>query len=155
MITLKCKCGQPIQVDDDTNFRLLTMDWRCMEGGAVKATLQDKSFVQLSHLIFKPKPGETVDHADINIHNNRKNNLRSATLQEQNWNRRVSKRSLTGYKGVCYERRNGTNPYKAKIHKDGVDYRLGIFKTAIEAARAYNEKAKELYGEFAYLNPDV
>ncbi len=31
-------------------------------------------------------------------------------------------------------------------------HRIGLFVTAEEAARAYDEKAKELYGEFARLN---
>lgn len=54
------------------------------------------------------------------------------------------------YKGVyCdYE----FNRWRAYITKDYKRIWLGSFKTEKEAAEAYNKKAKELFGEFAYQN---
>ena len=42
--------------------------------------------------------------------------------------------------------------YCAQIGKDGLTYYLGLYKTIKEAADAYDLKAKELFGKFAYLN---
>lgn len=42
--------------------------------------------------------------------------------------------------------------WRAEITKEGVRHRLGSFRCQHEAARAYNEKAKELYGDKAILN---
>lgn len=155
MTSLKCTCGKPITVDDDFPFRLLTVNWSCMnDGGAIKGHRPGtKDFIQLDQQIYKAELGETIDHIDRNYHNNLRSNLRSATLQEQNWNRGVSKRSVTGFKGVCYEKNSASNPYKAVIYKDGKSHHLGCFPTAKEAAQRYNKAAKEMFGAFAYLNP--
>jgi group I intron endonuclease len=44
------------------------------------------------------------------------------------------------------------NPWKATIMYRGKSYNLGVYKTEIDAALAYNKKALELYGESAKLN---
>lgn len=133
-------------VDNDAPAYVFQYKWNCIGGGAVKSG----SF-QLGLGIFGRVVGSTLDHIDRNKHNNQKHNLREATYQENNWNRKVSKRNISGYKGVCVTS-NGKRPWRAEIYKDGITYRLGRFFNAIDAAKAYNAKAKELFGEFAYLN---
>lgn len=55
-----------------------------------------------------------------------------------------TKRIITcKYRGV---RLTQEKHWQAQIQKDGIHYRLGTFKTAEEAAIAYNKKAQELYG---------
>lgn len=54
------------------------------------------------------------------------------------------------YKGVCFRERTGL--YEARITKNKKTYYLGSFKDEQKAAIAYNKKAKELYGKFAYQN---
>ena len=56
------------------------------------------------------------------------------------------------YKGVCKKHGNRIKIWHAQIRKDGKAYSLGYYKTQKEAALAYNEKALELYGEYAYQN---
>lgn len=45
------------------------------------------------------------------------------------------------------------NKWSAEVFKDKERFYLGIYDTAEDAARAYNKKAKELYGNNAKLNP--
>ena len=59
-----------------------------------------------------------------------------------------SSHNTSGYKGVS--KRN--NKWSASIHKDNQKIHLGYFHTAKEAAKAYDTKAKELFGEFANVN---
>ena len=70
-------------------------------------------------------------------------------------NRNKTKQNSTGYKGVYHTDDSKVNLYKAKIQKDKKVYCLGRYNSPEEAARAYDTKAKELFGEFANLNfPD-
>lgn len=92
--------------------------------------------------------GGKVDHKNGNGLDNRRSNLRLATTQQNNFNVGITKRNTSGYKGV-YPARNG---FVATIRKSGKLYHGGTFKTALEAAKKYNELAKQYHGEFAWLN---
>lgn len=55
----------------------------------------------------------------------------------------------SGYRGVV---KHG-NRFKAVIYKDRMPIQLGLFSTADEAARAYNAKSIELFGDKGIINP--
>ena len=63
-------------------------------------------------------------------------------------NPNISKTST--YRGVGVKK--STGKFESRIQKDGKQMCIGIFDTEIEAAKAYNEKAKELFGDKAILN---
>jgi hypothetical protein len=109
-------------------------------------------FVHLHRLIANAQPGEIIDHVDRDTLNCRRGNLRRATRQQNNWNAGPVRRQTTSkYKGVFLCRTRGR--FVAQLGHNGKRIRLGYFDTEDEAARAYNMKAAELFGEFAYLNP--
>jgi hypothetical protein len=56
----------------------------------------------------------------------------------------------SNYLGVSFNK--SRNKFYASIRKEYKTYYLGSFENEIDAALAYNIKAKELYGEFANLN---
>jgi hypothetical protein len=96
------------------------------------------------------------DHINRNKLDNRKCNLRAVTPQQNNMNTPPQTTNTTGFKGV-YEAKyvDGTPYYIAQIRFNGEQYYLGAYVTAKEAAHAYDNKAREHFGEFAYLNfPD-
>ena len=109
----------------------------------------------MHRIIANAKEGESVDHVNGNPLDNRKENLRVCTMSQNLANQKLRKDSTSGFKGVS-KNQSKTNPWRAYINrKDGKktkQYHLGLFKTPEEAARAYNEKAKELFGDFAKLN---
>ncbi len=114
---------------------------------------QDK--VYWHTLITNPPSGKIVDHINGNSLDNRKLNLRAVTAAENNMNRGANgthrgKATTSPYKGVSLFKRS--NKWVSSI---GYNYKriyLGYFDLAEDAARAYDVKAKELFGEFAYQN---
>ena len=112
-----------------------------------------------NHLIHRLVAGEFidnydnkkyVDHIDRNINNNIIDNLRWVTGSENQMNKTKSTSCAGRYKGVHFDSNRGK--YRARIEKDGVKYNVGSFMTEKDAARAYNVKALELFGEFGCLN---
>lgn len=93
---------------------------------------------------------DQADHANSNGLDNRRSNLRAVTAQENQFNRRVHRNSVSGYKGVSWAKRE--RRWRADISKDGKRRWLGYFANPVDAACAYDAAARELYGEFAYLN---
>lgn len=106
-------------------------------------------------------PKIQVDHIDHNCLNCQKSNLREATRSQNAANRRSKKNGTSQYLGVCltthkYKRKDGsigtTTRWVAKIRHNNKEQHIGLFTDEIEAAKAYDAKAKELHKEFANLN---
>lgn len=95
-----------------------------------------------------------VDHINHDGLDNRKTNLRLCNKFENARNaRRKAINETSKYKGVTNIKTTANGkPYMARIKAGNGTLYLGCFKTEIEAAKAYNEKALELHGEFAFLN---
>lgn len=76
-------------------------------------------------------------------------NLRNCTFIENRYNQ-PAKGGTSRFKGVHFHKVNKN--WIAAIMKDRKPHHIGSFRTQEEAALAYNIKAKEYFGEFAYLN---
>jgi hypothetical protein len=99
---------------------------------------------------LKKRDSRQVDHKDGDTLNNRRANLRVATLSQNMYNRRSNRNSSSRYKGVSYHKKTGK--WQAQIRIEGNNKYLGVFGSPEEAARSYNEAAKENFGDFACLN---
>jgi hypothetical protein len=76
-------------------------------------------------------PENEIDHKNRIKHDNRIENLRMATHQQNGFNRSINKNNTTGYQRVTYNKKNKC--FIAYITKDYKQYYLGSFKTAEEA----------------------
>lgn len=95
-----------------------------------------------------------VDHVDHNGLNNRKSNLRISTHKQNLMNQNKQKGTSSIYKGVCWVK--SKNKWCAYIKTNQKRQHLGYFLSEIEAAKAYDKKAQELFGEFSCLNfPEI
>jgi len=90
------------------------------------------------------------DHADHNGLNNQRNNLRISTHAQNMANQSNKKNSLSKYRGVVWDSRSEN--WTVNLSRLGKRHYVGKFKTQEDAALAYNVKAKEVHGEFAYQN---
>ena len=104
--------------------------------------------IMFMHKMLMGESDLFIDHINNNGLDNRKSNLRFCTHAENMRNRKLNINSTTGYKGV-WSRKNG---FSASIRFNNVRLWLGTFSTAKDAALAYDNKAKELHGNFARLN---
>jgi len=108
--------------------------------------------IWMHRLIMNPPAGMVVDHIDGNSLNNKRENLRICTARQNSYNRK-GYGTASKYKGVHWNK--STKRWVAVIKHYGVSIFLGSFNSEINAAKAYDKKAKELFGEFSYLNfPD-
>jgi len=91
-------------------------------------------------------PKNDLDHVDRNKANNRIGNLREATRSENVMNCGLRSNNTSGFRGVTWLKRRSR--WVARIYVEGKREQIGYFKTAEEAGRAYEVKAKKLFGAF-------
>jgi hypothetical protein len=108
------------------------------------------STITMHRLIMGVNSGEIVDHIDGDGLNNRRSNLRKATVAANCWNSNSRRNTSSHYKGVSWHRHVGK--WGAAIRLCGRSQHLGYFTDETEAALAYDRAAKEHFGEFARLN---
>lgn len=127
----KCVIGSIVGGDDGHGYR-------------VCALLGHKFKVhQVVWMICKNEiPKFPIDHINHNRRDNRIENLRLATDQQNLFN---IKTSLNEYSGV----RTSKNNFRATIQHNGKKINLGSYKTKDEARFAYIIASRELRGEFS------
>ncbi len=119
--------------------------------GRVKNTNGKQFSTKMHRQIMKLPPDLCVDHINHNGLDNRRANLRAASQAQNNVNRRKQTGTYSSkYKGVIFSKRD--RKWQAYIMQKGKHYFLGSFEDEEAAARAYDQKAKELFGQYACLN---
>lgn len=148
----------------DTNGNVYGLDGRIMKSkpdnnGYLRVCLYNnkhRKFKNIHRIVaqmFLPDFNEKldVDHKNRIRHDNRVENLRMVTRQQNSMNRPKQVNNTSGYKGLYWDKRN--KKWHSRIYYNGKNIHLGYFNDIEEAREAYNKKAKELYGEYAYIQP--
>jgi hypothetical protein len=147
--------GQFAQVDDADYDWLNQWKWRAKKSTntyyAVRTDYSNgKKTVGMGRVMLGLTDSEVdAEHRDRNGLNNQRLNLRPATCQQNGINKSGYSKS-SQYKGVYYNKER--RMFSAQIKYNYKSRHIGHFKSEIDAARAYDRKALELFGEFAYLN---
>jgi len=147
---VECRMKNRIRfkVDLDDINRVNEHEW-FYSNGYIKALINDK-WVTLHRFIMNPSAEQIVDHIDGDKLNNMKENLRLCSKAENQRNQKIHKNNTSGYKGVRWNEKD--KRWRAYIRKDSKSIYIGNFKELKEAVIAYNNKAIELFGEFAKIN---
>lgn len=129
---------------DDEDYPVLSRHrWRIEDGGYAITDM-----IRMHVLIMGRRVRYQVDHADRNKLNNQKSNLRFVIHRYNTFNKPAHRDSSTGFKGVYKRDCLISKPWMATIGGK----HIGYFASAEQAAQAYDAKARELYGEYAYQN---
>lgn len=138
---------------DNEDFEYL-MQWKWYAHKGNKTTYAERmegnpqKVIKMHVQIMNPGNMMKVDHKDLNGLNNQRCNLRVCTHAQNSVNDGLQKNNKTGFKGVCFAR----GKFHAGIKVNYKRIHLGVFQTAEEAAKAYDQAAKKYFGEYARTN---
>lgn len=154
---IKLTSGKICIIDDEDSWVLDKFKlYSCK--GHVKACMSveteygsAKLTVYLHRLILglTKKTAFEIDHKNRNGHDNRKENLRFASRNENSYNK---KRKGSKYKGVSVRSNHKTKKFGAFIRYGKNSNNLGYFISAEQAAKLYDINAILQHKEFAYIN---
>ncbi|MBE3116907.1 hypothetical protein IMZ68_06850 [Candidatus Bathyarchaeota archaeon] len=151
--TISLSQGQ-VALVDDADFEWLSQWKWCADHQhnsvyAIRAGSYRK-IIYMHRLIMDAKPGQMIDHRNNNGLDNQRGNLRHCTNMQNARNSIKKKKGSSRFKGVCWKKSNRN--WTAQIRLRYKSFHIGSFASEIDAARAYDVKAKELFGEFAKTN---
>jgi hypothetical protein len=138
---------------DDEDFEWLNQwKWHYQpseeNGYATRLDMKTHKTILMHRLILNCPRGKETDHRDTVGLNNQRYNLRACSRSQNEWNKNRQSNNTSGFKGVSFY----DNRYNARIQKNKSPIYLGRFVDPESAAKAYDAKAKELFGDFARLN---
>lgn len=149
------KFGERIILIDKTDWKLVSqyrwhvVNWHGILYAITNVMVDGKqNTIKMHRLILKAPRHLQVDHINKNGLDNRRHNIRLCTASQNRYNQKQRKDSSHPFKGIGRWRKR----WAAFIRKDGKSIRVGVYDTPIEAAKAYDGKARELFGEFAATN---
>lgn len=153
MSTITTKRGHVVVIDDDKAPMLSAYTWEFFDRyRRLSLEAHDPATrrkVQMHRLLVNASAGQIVDHINGNFLDNRLKNSRICDAGQNARNRQANLAKKTPYKGVA-ETRGGK--FKAYIYLNRRYNNLGTFSDVACAARAYDDAAREHFGDFCCVN---
>ena len=141
--------GKYVALVDDEDYEWLNSYRWCFDGRYAQRRNKIEGHVRMHMLIMQPEYGKGVDHINGNPLDNRRINLRVCSQWDNSKNMAKHFDGRSRYKGLTSTK---SGKWFARINYKYKHISVGLFDDEVEAAKAYDQKAKELYGEFAKLN---
>jgi hypothetical protein len=154
MKRIQLKNGLEAIVDDEDYNELIKYNWYGNKSRDIiyvkrktrKLDNRNEKIISMHRQLMGFPEGRHIDHINNNGLDNRRCNLRICNNSQNMWNRkRRLHNNNNEFKGVSWFKR--LRKWRASI-----SLTIGYFDSKEEAAKAYDEAAKRLFGEFANLN---
>ena len=130
--------GERIIVSEEDYDLLSKIKWWISSGYAMSWSNLDK----MHRVVLKCNSGEIVDHINRDKLDNRRENLRIVSREENVHNQKKRTGTKNNYKGTNFVKKLGLWQSRCRIYKN--DFFLGYYLSEEAAAYAYNKKASEL-----------
>jgi hypothetical protein len=133
--------------------KVLLKKWtygKCGNGRYQPYVGESRTGSRLHRYVMDAPIGVDVDHINGDTLDNRRENLRLVTARQNQANSRKRKEASSKYKGVAWHPVSGK--WRAYISPNGKQQHLGLFSDEVDAARAYDKRASEVFGPHASLN---
>ena len=145
-----------VAIVDNEDFEWLNQwKWHCLSPGYAARHNRicewhgKRKMVLMHREVLHTPEGMCTDHINGDKLDNRHENLRICDHSKNGANAKA-RNGKSGYRGVCWHKQR--KKWTASIRFNYKTNYLGLFVNLIDAAKAYDKKAKELFGEFANLN---
>lgn len=139
--------GTSFIVDAEDVNAIKDVCWSVNANGYLAGFRNGKTVI-LHRVIMNCESGEIVDHINGDKLDNRKQNLRIVTNQENCMNRKIVSNNTSGTTGVYWNKT--AKKWQAQIVLKQKFIYLGCFDNKEDAIKARKEAEKIYFGEFAY-----
>jgi len=140
-----------VAIVDDEDYELVSQwTWSANHSKKRWYAIRKQLPRHMHTLIMGSPKGLDVDHKDRNGLNNVRSNLRLATRSQNMMNHGKQSNNVSGYKGVIWDKER--EKWRAQTKTNGKFIVIGRYKTAEEAARAYDKFVRTIFGDFAWIN---
>lgn len=104
----------------------------------------------LHHYLFENIKGLEIDHINLDVLDNRRENIRYCTHQQNQMNQPLQRNNKSGVSGVSFY--PARNKYRARIKVKQQEIHLGYYNTLEEATMARNVGMQCMFGAYGRYN---
>ena len=141
--------NEPFYFDLEDYDLIKNYMWSKDNNGYIRTVINNKT-IKMHRLIMNPSKNNVIDHINHIVFDNRKNNLRICTYQENRMNTGLRSNNTSGETGVYFNKE--INKWTPQIYVNGNAIRLGNYSDFNEAVKARKIAEKKYFGEFSYDN---
>ena len=141
--------GEPFLVDLDDFWKVRNVCWSKNKDGYIVSKINRKE-IRIHRFILNPPCNMDVDHVggELTRYDNRKGNLRIATLAENTHNTPPTKRNSSGHKNVSWDKQR--QKWVVAFRCNGKNIHVGRFVNYDDACKAEEAAENEYFGEYSY-----
>lgn len=150
-VTMYTSNGEPFYVDLEDFEKVRKYYWSKDQDGYIVHT-KGKSKIKLHRFVTNCPDNLIPDHihGKQSRNDNRKANLRLATVSQNGMNRDLSINNTSGTTGVTWHKQ--TKKWIVRIQVEGKRINLGLFSNFDDAVKVRKQAEEKYFGEWSYDN---